>query len=1111
MRLIRCLFLLLSLILIKNNDLTYFKQMNMRHFKYYCLLTLLLLASVPSGLWAQNTKIIRGVVKDKSDQLPLPGANVIIKNENDRFIKGVTTDVDGRYAIEVTIPNAILQVTFIGYKAFSVPVTNQVTLNVDLEPESHSIGEVVVSAKAKPKVDMGYMKIDARDNAASVVSVDLKEIAPSSATSAIEMMQGRAAGVQITAESGDPGAGYSIRIRGNTSLNSSNNPLIVIDGIQYTGDVGSFSDVSELMTSRSPIQDVHPDDIEAIEVLKDAGSTAIYGSRGANGVILITTKRGRANYTQITLSSNASVQFAPSDIPLLSGDDLKIFILEGMQNQSGYTSRSSNLVYPELRDDPTRSDYYQYNNNTDWVKEVQQTGYTLKNNLSLSGGGNSTVYRFSLGNVNQRGTGIGTGYSMFSTRFALDYTISKNLQLSTSIGYTRSDTKKGGADVGFQNVLEAARKYPSFYPVYWRDEDGNTLDRYYIPRNKDIYMYSKDLYNPVAWGNLVKHGQYTNAFVSSVSLNFNIMQGLSLESRVNLNFSNNSFDIFVPQAATNRNWNDSKANVTRKGQGNSQYIGQENRLAYTKTLNEIHVITATGVAKFDWWNNSDFAQSASNTGSSQVTNMQATNRWSTPSSSRGHDVSNTWIAMAHYKLLDRYIIQTTLNYEGSSKFGKSNRYGLFPQVALSWRISGEPFLSSFAFMDDVKFRYSWGKSGQTPTGQYLYFSNYDAGSSYIDKVGTMSSGIQLNTLRWEVTTANNLAIDAELFKHRVRFTAEIYDRMTNDLLMNRTLPSTSGYGDYLTNYGTIRNRGFEFDGRVSPVYSSDWIWEIYGNVAVVRNKIMELPGDSKLETDWYSGYPFKVYESDPIGSFYGLRHKGVYASEADAVARDKDGNALYDMDGKLKPVRWDNAGGVAFQAGDAIYEDLNHDGLINDMDRTIIGHANPDFYGGLGTKLVYKNWTLDVFFQYQYGNDVINLIRKDLETMDGGNDKNTNQSRSVMRRWRKQGDVTDMPRVTFNTNHNTEGSDRFVENASYCRLKSVVISYQLPATFLSKVGIKRASAFINGYNLLTFTKYKGVDPEIRATAQQGHPFRVGLDTSRTPIAKSITAGLNVTF
>jgi TonB-linked SusC/RagA family outer membrane protein len=1089
--------------------------MNMKYLKVYycCVLALLLSVCLPVDLSAQSTRIIRGLVTDKSDGLPLPGANVIIKNENDRFIQGVTTDVDGRYMINVTIPNAVLQITFIGYKPYSVPVTNQTTVNVALETETQQMGEVVISAQAKPKVDLGgYMQIDRRDNASSVTSIDMRSIPQSSATSAIEMMQGRAAGVQITAESGDPGAGYTVKVRGSSSINSSNNPLFVIDGIQYTGSVGDFSSINELLSARSPLQDVHPEDIASIEVLKDAGSTAIYGSRGANGVVMVTTKRGRANDTQIKFASDVSLSFAPKDIPLLSGDDLKVFILEGMQNRSGYSTSSPE--YPMLRDDLTRADYYEYNNNTDWVKEVQQVAYTYKNNLALSGGGNSTVYRFSMGSTNQQGTIIGKSYDMFSTRFSLDYIISKNLKLATTIGYTRSNTKRGGDDVkDFQGVLGAARNYPSFYPVYWPDENGNPTDKYYVPFNTNISLYSKDMYNPVAWGNQVTNNTFSNTFISSIQLEFNVLEGLRVLAKLNFDFSNNSYKMFIPHAVTNRNWNDEKVNVTRIGKNNSQYIGQETIISYARTINQIHSLSLTGTARFDWNYDSSFSQGATNTGSTLVTGMAAATRWNDLSSERGHDVRNMLLIMGHYKLLDRYILQPSFNIDGTSRFGAGNRFGSFPQVSVSWRISSEPFMQSLTFMDDVKFRYSWGKSGNTPSDKYLYFAVYDAGSRYLDQVGTASSGLQLNTLRWETATTNNVGLDAVLFDSRLSFSVELYDKLINDQLMKRSLPSSSGYGDYWANFGTVRNRGFEFEGRVTAYQSKDYAyrWEIYGNIAIYRNKIEKLPEDTHIDIDWHNDYPFVAREGDPIGSFYGLKYKGVYATEEDAVARDKDGNPLYDMDGKLKPVRWDNANGYTFQAGDAIYEDMNYDGLINDADRTIIGYANPSFFGGAGTNFTFGNWRVDVFFQYQYGNDVINMVRKSLETMDGGNEKNINQSRSVMRRWRKQGDITDMPRVTFDTHYNAQGSDRFVEDASYCRLKSVSISYIIPRNFTSKIGIKSASAFITGYNLYTWSKYTGVDPEIKASGTKEKPFRVGLDESRTPVPRSFTAGLSITF
>lgn len=1090
----------------------------MKHIKYFLLSMgfTLALSATPNLSFAQQPKIIRGVVKDKSDQLPLPGANVIVKTENDRMVKGVTTDVDGRYAIEVTIPNAILQVTFIGYKATNIPITNQTTINVDLESDSQELGEVVVSAKAKPKVDMGYMQVQARDVTTAVSSINLKEVAPSSATSAIEMMQGRAAGVQITATSGAPGAAYTIRIRGNTSLNSSNAPLIVIDGVQYSGDIGGLSDVTELMTERSPLQEVHPDDIESIEVLKDAGSTAIYGARGANGVVLITTKRGRANYTQVSFSNNTSIQIAPQEIPLLSGDNLKVFILEGMQNRGNRSSTSINMVYPELRDDITRSDYYLYNNNTDWVKEVQQTGYTLNNNLSLSGGGNTTVYRFSLGSTNQTGTVVGTGYDRFSTQFNLDYNISKNMRLQTSIRYARSTTKSGGDDLGtgYQSILGAARQYPSFLPVYWRDESGNTLDKYYVPANKDITLFSQDMYNPVAWANLVKNNKKGNSFVSNVTAYIDILEGLTLRSNISIDFNNEARNIFIPSEATNRNWNDDKVNETKLSNSTNQMISHEDQLIYVKTFNEIHYLNLSAVARFEWNRSGSFYENATNTGSNHLVSMDATNRWSSMGSSRDKDAKNTWIGWGNYKLLDRYILIASISYEGSSRFGESNRFGLFPTASFSWRISGEPFMKNWEFLDDLRIRYSWGQAGNTPWDKYLYYNTYtsDIGQRYMDKSGTSPNNIQLNTLHWEVTATNNIGLDIEMFKSRIWAKLDLYKKYTNDLLMKRSLPSSSGFGDYWTNYGDVSNTGLEFEGRGRVVERKDLKVDLTFNISFIKNKIEYIPEDSPIVADWYNDFPFKPEEGDPIGAFYGYRYNGVYATEDAAVARDVDGNILYEMNGKPKTVRYGTGTGAEFMAGDAIYEDLNHDGLINDLDLTYIGNANPDFFGGFGGKVTWKNWTLDVFFQYQVGNDVVNLVRKDLESMRGGDKANINQSQAVMRRWRKQGDITDMPRVSFDANYNNLGSTRYIETGSYCRLKNLSISYSLPTSFANKIYMKRANVFFTAYNIYTFTNYTGQDPEIRSdSGVKEKPFRRGLDENRIAVPKSFTAGFNLTF
>jgi TonB-linked SusC/RagA family outer membrane protein len=1081
----------------------------MELYKNSKYLVFVLLLSFSNIIYSQ--KVIKGVVTDKSDNSPLPGANIILKNINNRILFGTTTDPNGRYTIQVPDENTILHVTFLGYTKQEIPVGDKSVINVALERETTKIDEVVVVGQKK--VSDGYMNIDQRNLASAVVNLDLEEVVNSSATSVTEMIQGRAAGVQITANSGNPGAGYTIKIRGNTSLNSSNEPLIVIDNVPYEGKLG-LTNISDLTSSHSPLSDVNPADIESIVFLKDAASTAIYGSKGANGVVIIKTKRGKTNRTDVTFTSNVSIQNAPKNIPLLSGDDMKILILEGEQNSGNFVEDPDDPSYPELRDDPTRVDYYNYNNNTDWLKEIQRTGYTFDNNFSLRGGGNTTRYSFSVGSTNQTGTTNGTRYDRLTTGFNLDYTISDKLSFKSSTGYTRSKTVTSEIWEKWvdekQNPIATAGMYPSFLPVYKRDVNGNVLEDYYIPNpNLENNLFDRTKYNPYAWTELVSYNKHNSSFRTNLQVIFDFFKNFNFTSRISVDFSDNNSDYFIPSVATNRNWNDDMVNRSKISNWNTQNVIQENLLSYQHNIKDIHLITIMGVTKMSWWKEKTFTEESSNSGSFALEGMDATNRWLSLISGSGDYKTNSFMANLHYVLLDRYILQGTLNYEGSSKFGYSNRYATFPTLAVSWRISDEPFMSGFEFINDFKFRYSWGYAGNDPKDKYLFFSRYSANVRYLDKIGVTPDNIQLNTLRWETTKTNNLGMDVSLFTDRWSFTLDVYEKYTEDLLMERNLPASTGIDKYWTNFGDVRNRGIEFSTNIR-ILDKAFKWSFNFNISTNRNVIVYLPEDNNMSVIWEEGYPIKAIMGDPIGTFYGLKYEGVYPTDEDAVVKDADGNIVYELDGEPKEIRYNDRNGYIFVGGDAIYSDLNHDGLINDLDRVKIGDANPDFFGGFGTRLAWKAWILDCFFQYQVGNDVINVARKNLEAMPGGTNKNANQATSVLARWRKSGDITDIPRVTFDENaHNNEGSDRYVEDGSYMRLKTLSLTYNLPQKLLEKFKLQNLSVFVNGYNLLTFTNYKGQDPEISIAST--NPWAVGMDKYQTARSISYTLGLKLTF
>lgn len=1106
----------------------------MKQFKYISCIMVALFCALSLNVQAQSGRwILKGVVTDSPDNYPVMGASVILKTSTGRNVKGIATDLDGNYMIEITVNDPVLYVKFLGYKEQTIKINKGETVkNIVLQPDVKLLGEVVVSEKANVKVnDGGYLGIDQRMSAAATTTVKIADIAASPASSVTEMIQGRAAGVQIVATSGDPGSAYTIRIRGASSINGSSDPLIVIDGVPYEIDLKGAS-LNDLTSSHSPLQNVNPADIEDITILKDAASTAIYGTKGANGVVVVTTKRGNKNEKTVNFTSTFSISEAPGEIPLLSGNSQKTFILEGDQHSrdgsssTGGSSNLDNLTYKQLRDDPNRDDFYYYNNNTDWVDLVTRTGYSWVNNFSLRGGGNTTRYSFSTGYRTDRGTVIGSSYNQFTANFNLDYNIANNLTFKSTIGYSRSTKVNDGSlskifsgdndpydDV---NPLGMARQYPAFLSVYEKDAVGNDLDAYYIPRPEhDNNIYSKYYYNPLAWTKYTSREILNNNFRSNVSIDWEIFKGLRLSSRVAVDFSSSGDQKFIPSEATNRDWNDLYVNYTKKSNDNSQTINQENILSFSKTIKDIHILTGSLISRVRYDTSSSIDMSATNTGSPFASGVDASNRWMGLGGGENHGGSLSGIGTFHYSLLDRYIVQTTINRTGSSKFGPARRWGTFPTVAFRYRVSSEPYMA-FAtdWLSELSFRYSYGITGNEPRSTGSYVSRYSQSGSYLGEYGITADNILLSTLRWEKTRTHNYGVDFGLVNDRITVKADYYDRLTTDLLTTRPMPSTSGYDKREANFGSLSNKGYEAELN-AEILKGKLRWSMFGNIALNRNKITYWPEELIQNQDgdisWSAGnentgYPALIREGDPLGSFYGFKFKGVFAQDADAVARDAQGNVMVDLDGNAKKLTWNKS--YNFTGGDAIYEDLNHDGIISNRDRTLIGDANPDFFGGVGSKLSWNQWSFDVFFQFQVGNDIINAARKSLEEQTGGTNKNVNQAQSVMRRWRKQGDITDIPRVTFAANYNSAGSDKYVEDGSYVRLKSLALTYAIPQSFCKKVGMRNASVTLNAYNLLTFTNYKGQDPEIAIGNGIGN---MGVDNNRTAVPRSYTINLALTF
>jgi TonB-linked SusC/RagA family outer membrane protein len=469
---------------------------------------------------------------------------------------------------------------------------------------------------------------------------------------------------------------------------------------------------------------------------------------------------------------------------------------------------------------------------------------------------------------------------------------------------------------------------------------------------------------------------------------------------------------------------------------------------------------------------------------------------------------------------DRYGFNLTVRRDGSSKFGGGNKYANFPSVGAYWRASAEPFLTDLPWLTDLKFRASWGQLGNSGIPNYAYISQFTAGTNYMGYSGVSQSNPALNSLRWETSESTNLGMDLDLFKSRLVVTVDLYEKLTRDLLFNLPLPSSSGIagwnlnnpnGSILTNLGNISNRGVEVDVLLNAIRAKkagDFEWTVSFNVGRNINRVTSLPGGTLKLTENYANMSSQVKQGDALGTYYGLVYKGVYATDGDAVVHDAKGSVVYELDGiNPRKMRLLSETGDTLRGGDAIYEDFNNDGIINDQDRVLIGNANPDFFGGFSNEFRYKNFGFKFFIQFQYGNDVVNGMRYYLERMMTAD----NQAITTMKRWRKQGDVTDMPRALNNDQRNSQGSTRWIEDGSYARLKFISFNYTFPKAWVQKMKLKGVDAFFTANDLFTFTKYTGSDPEISISPYGNNPAFIGIDRGLTPRSRGYTLGINARF
>jgi TonB-linked SusC/RagA family outer membrane protein len=1076
---------------------------------------LIILAALP--VLAQQTSatlLVRGQVIDAGDNQTIPMATIAEQDAENRTVGSTVTDIDGNFAIKVKSLNNKLLVSTIGYKSKSVAINGKQSLKIALVSTVESLS--VVEVKSQKMTDNGLMNIADRNRTTSAVSINAADLENTQAASIDEALQGRLSGVDIVANSGDPGAGMQIRIRGTSSITGSSDPLIVVDGMPYETSVPEdFNFGSADEQGYAALINIAPSDIETITILKDAAATAIWGSRASSGVLLITTKRGGVSAPKITYTYRGTYSKLPPTIPMLSGDQYSQLIPEEFMNRNGVPLNT--LTVKEFQYDPQDVYYFKnYGQNTNWIDAITQVGLAHDHNLSLQGGGQKARYFTSVGYYNQRGVTIGTGLERLNARLNLDYVVSDRIKFKTDISYTHSDTQRNYVNSkDSEDKLRgvAYTKMPNM-SIYEYNELGNLTPNYFSPAANVQGTYG-GTYNPVAMAELASNDVSEDRIVPHFNLSVSIIPKVFMSTfDLQFDYKGRKTKAFLPQIATGRPFTESVVNRASDVDTDEASVITKTNFIYTPNIGEKQTFQALMSLQSNDYRYTAHQVLTSNTASSLLTDPSIPSRTQTGALSTVNSQARNVGAVfsAQYGLLDRYLINVGLRADGNSKLTGKNRYGYFPSVSTRWRISGEPFMKNLDKIDDLSMRLSYGHSGGAPRNDYRFYNVYDNfDTQYLGMTGIIPTDMELTNLKWETKIGKNLGFNLQMFNKRLSIDAEIYQTTTKDLLFpNLAVSSVSGFNTISDqNVGTMENSGWEIGINTTPYKSKKWKVDFNFNISANQNMITEIseyyPTQSG-NTDRNGEFKRFLQVDNPFGSFYGYRFKGVYTDLEATKARDANGNVIVGPNGQEVFMRFNYPNtDYVFQPGDAIYEDVNKDGNIDKRDVVYLGNSNPKLSGGFGPNVSFNNqWKLNLFFTYRLNYDIVNGTDMKTTNMYGY----SNQSTAVLARWRNPGDVTNIPRAVYQSGYNWLGSDRYVEDASFVRLRSVSITYSLGKELLKKLNLDELRVNVIADNLYTFTKYRGQDPEV---SMSSGPFGMAIDNASTPPTKRFSFGLTTRF
>ncbi|MGL5682410.1 MAG: SusC/RagA family TonB-linked outer membrane protein [Marinifilaceae bacterium] len=1063
---------------------------------------LLFILFIPNVVLGQ-ARVVSGLVSDK--QGPLPGANVAIQSSKDkRTIYGVAANVNGEYVLPLSddITDVEIVFSFIGYKTQTIKYKGQKVINAVLVDDSFQMDEVTVTEKAIERNGMG---MDTKLLSGSQERVNLDDFQDMAVTSVEDMLQGKLANVDMVASSGAPGSKMSIRIRGTASLTGNNEPLIVIDGIpQDIKADESFDFATANEDDFGSLLNISPNDIQFITVLKDAAATSAWGARASNGVLLVTTKKGEVGKPTFEVSQRFNTNIEPKRIPMLNGKEYVTLMQDAIWNRvrdDEFSTSSINLLkkYPDILYDPTYVYFREFNQDVDWLDYIRRTPITSETNFSMGGGGEKTTYRFSASYLNEIGTTVGEEFKRITANLNLNYNFSTKFKVSTTFSY--ADGLRH-SNVGNARGL-ALSKMPNLSP-FILDENGVMTSEYFLQPDDCIQGRGE---HPIA----MAKDSYSKFNNRNAKINFNLFYNpfkrFHIDGVVSMNFDSNHSKGFLPASVIRPIWTSGDYNKSTESRnyGMNLYVAANARYSLNIKKSSFNFSV-----RGDMQNNNNGAINTTSSGNAGLAlsdpSVGGIIRGMGGSSSEYRALS---VAGAfQYSYDGKYNFDINARSDGNSSSGRNARWGVSPAIGVNYRVEKEPFMKNISWINEFTLRSNYGYTLRGPSGSTTYAGIFQAlDQEYMDMGAMVPTSVQLDNVDWEKVYTFNVSYFGAFFNHKLTVDLNYYIKTTKDLLQqNMSVPSSSGFSTIAWfNDGQIENRGWESSIQLNNLISnSPWNCTFRVNVSRNRNVVLDLPASLEYQkpTIANGAYANKIVEGRPLGAFYGFDYQGVYQNIDETVARDRNGNVIKDVEGNNVITHIN--GTHRQRPGDAKYRDLNYDGVIDKYDIIYLGNSMPILNGGGFAQVSYKALSLRTSFHFRIGQSVINRTRHNTEGMSNA----SNQSGAVLRRWRYEGDDTDIPRALWGTNYNSLGSNRFVENASFAKIKDITLTYRFPKRFVQSLGLNGIRTVLTCYDPFTFTSYKGQDPEVGIP---GGFHNLAEDNSMSPRSRRFAFSISVNF